>query len=83
MEHQVLIFHEKHGRRVFVCPTNDDVWKVCRMVLQERIDEGYYEDDEELNAQDACRSGQAAWEFLDRRSRYEYENMDADLSEEY
>ena len=89
----ILTFNEKHGRRYFVCSTPEDFCKAAMKILKERADEKfcwYYDDPSEpdtglTRAREIIENNdlEAAFEFLDLRSDWEYEGMDIEYGEEY
>lgn len=88
----ILIFREKHGTLYFVCNTAEDFCRAAMKVLKERANEkfSWYHDDSEedmslTRAREIIESNdlEAAYEFMDLRSDWEYEDMDIEYPEEY
>ena len=89
----ILIFREKHGNRYFVCNTPEDFCKAAMKILKERADPKfcwYYEDasepDTDLNrAKEIIENNdlEAAYEFMDLRSDWEYEGMEIEYPETF
>lgn len=66
---EVIIAHGKHG---------DALYATALGLLKQRVEEGYwYDDPSEYEWIIASNDEQAAWSFLDSRSEYEYEGVEA------
>ncbi|MCV0439864.1 MAG: hypothetical protein K5880_14790 [Hydrogenophaga sp.] len=89
----ILTFKEKHGDRYFVCNTPEDYCKAAMKILKERASEKfcwYYDDPKDpdtglTRAKEIIETNdlEAAFEFLDLRSDWEYEGMDIEYPETY
>jgi hypothetical protein len=74
--HQVIIFKEKDGLKVYRLDYDDAPNVVANRVLSQRLAEGWY-GGAEVQASEALKSGRA-YDFLLKRSRqrHEYETFD-------
>jgi len=89
----ILVFREKHGTRYFMCNSREDFYRAAMKILKERADKKYswyYEDPTEpetdLNrAKEIIANNdlEAAYEFMELRSDWEYEGMDIEYPEKF
>ena len=81
---RLLIAFEKHGQRYFCVPTDQELHEVSVRLMQERIDEGWYEDKKFLaRAKKAVEKPYmgTAWGLLCSRNDAEYERVDLEETE--
>jgi hypothetical protein len=72
----ILILHEKHSERYIDAGTNDDsIAAAAAAVVRERIQDGYWYDDEAVKSANYYLSRNKALSWLRTRSRHEYEGV--------
>jgi hypothetical protein len=85
MERRIIFLEEKHGNRCWLADTDEDLERSAKAIVKERLEAGgYYFDDWKQEAMEVLISPkkQAAWNFLQNRSGYEYESVDLMYTEE-
>ena len=77
-QYNVVIFKEKHGKRVGVHETDEELHLICQKVMKERLREGWYdEDDDDWDwLQEGLTDPKIAYRFMMQHSDYEYEGIE-------
>jgi len=83
---QVALAYEKHGLRVLTAGGGKPTLPVMMKLIQERLDQGWYEDEDAEKArklletiprnESAQKLAERAWAFLRSRNRAEYERIE-------
>lgn len=78
----ILVLKEKYGNRYFDASTLDKLHSVASQIVKVRADEGWYDDDGNIDIDLCVRDGKTAYAFLLSRRDFEYEGIELERLEE-